>query len=72
MPSGRTKENKMRYMREATNCDPKHNFIKNRSAHIRKSLTNKGTQSEKISKFKAEIDLVMNYLEQKDKRKKLS
>ena len=36
------------------------------------SLPTKATQSENINKFKAEIDLAMNDLENKDKRNKLS
>ena len=70
--SGRTQENKMRYIREITKCDPRHNFLTNRSAHIWNNLTNKAIEAANINKFKAEIDLSMNDLVQLEKRSKLS
>ena len=72
MPSGRTQENNMRYIRETTKSDTRHNFLTNRSAHLWNSISNKATQSENINNFKAEIDLAMNDLEHKEKRNKLS
>ena len=61
----------MRYIRETTNCDTRHNFITNRSAHLWNNLPNKATQSENIKKFKAEIDIAMNDYEHREKRNKL-
>ena len=72
MPKGRNQDNKMRHTREVTKCDSRHNFSTNRSAHIWNSLSNKAIQAENINKFKAEIDLTMNDLEQLEKRNKLS
>ena len=62
----------MRYTREVTKCDSRHSFLTNRSAHIWNSLSNEAVQAENINKFKAEIDLAMNDLEQLEKRNKLS
>jgi hypothetical protein len=72
VPSGRTQENNMRYLRETTKSDTRHNFLTNRSANLWNNLSNKATHSENINNFKAEIDQAMNDLEHKEKRNKLS
>ena len=62
----------MRYIRETTKSDTRHNFLTNRSANLWNNLPNKATHSENINNFKAEIDQAMNDLEHKEKRNKLS
>jgi len=55
----KNQEKNMRNIRDSTKCDIRHNFITNRSAHLRNSLSNKAAQSENINNLKAEIYLAM-------------
>ena len=58
--SNRLQEHSMRYTREITTHDFRHNFLLNRSANFWNNLPKKAIESENTDKFKAEIDLAIN------------